>query len=49
MDDDLFKENDSDIAKVGRVNKHVFMIFTFHVNINYDSHIGYYSISLTTW
>ena len=45
MDDDLFKEDDSDITKVGKVDKDFYKIHkeTYQFNINYDSKIGYYS------
>ena len=45
MDDDLFKEDDSDITKVGTVDKDFYNIHkeTYQFNINYDSNIGYYS------
>ena len=48
MDDDLFKEDDSDITKVGKVNKDFYDIHkeTYQFNINYDSSIGYYSTRL---
>ena len=45
MDDDMFKEDDSDITKIGKVNKDFYDIRkeTYQFNINYDSNIGYYS------
>ena len=45
MDDDMFKEDDSDITKIGKVNKDLYDIRkeTYQFNINYDSNIGYYS------
>ena len=48
MDDDLFKEDDSDITKVGKVNKDFYDIHkeTFQFYIRYDSSIGYYSTRL---
>ena len=48
MDDDLFKEDDSDITKVGKVNKDFYDIHkeTYQFNISYDSSIGYYSTRL---
>ena len=48
MDDDLFKEDDSDIKKIGKVNKDFYDIHkeTYQFNINYDSSIGYYSTRL---
>ena len=48
MDDDLFKEDDSDITKVGKVNKDFYDIHkeTYQFNINLDSSIGYYSTRL---
>ena len=48
MDDDLFKEDDSDITKVGKVNKDFYDIHkeTYQFNISYDSSIGYYSSRL---
>ena len=46
--DDLFKEDDSDITKVGKVDKDFYKIHkeTYQFNINYDSNIGYYSTRL---
>ena len=48
MDDDLFKEDDSDITKVGKVNKDFYDIHkeTYQFNINLDGNIGYYSTRL---
>ena len=48
MDDDLFKEDDSDITKVGKVNKDFYDIHkeTYQFNISYDGNIGYYSTRL---
>ena len=48
MDDDLFKEDDSDISKVGKVNKDFYDIDkeTYQFNISYDGNIGYYSTRL---
>ena len=45
MDDELFKEDDSDITKVGKVNKDFYNIHkeTYQFDISYDSNIGYYS------
>ena len=45
MIDDLFKEDDSDITKVGKVNKDFYDIHkeTYQFNIRYDGNIGYYS------
>ena len=49
MDDDLFKENDDDITKVGKVEKDLYDInqATYEFTIDYDSKIGYYSTRLT--
>ena len=49
MDDDLFKEDDDDITKVGKVDKDFYDInqATYEFTINYDSKIGYYSTRLT--
>ena len=43
IDDDLFKEDDSDITKVGKVNKDFYDIHkeAYQFNISYDSSIGY--------
>ena len=48
MDYDLFKEDDSDITKVGKVNKDFYDIHqeTYQFNISLDSSIGYYSTRL---
>jgi len=45
MDDDLFKDDDSDITKIGKVDKDFYKIHkeTYGFNINHDSNIGYYS------
>jgi len=45
MDDDLFKEDDSDITKVGKVDKDFYNIHkeTYQFDMNYDSNMGYYS------
>jgi len=45
LDDDLFKEDDSDFTKVGKVDKEFYNIHkdTYQFNIKYDSNIGYYS------
>ena len=45
MDDDLFKEDDSDITKIGKVDKDFYDLHkeTYQFNINYDGNIGYYS------
>ena len=45
MDDDLFKEDDSDITKIGEVDKDFYDLHkeTYQFNINYDGNIGYYS------
>ena len=49
MDDDLFKEDDDDITKVGKVEKDFYQInqATYEFTIDYDSKIGYYSTRLT--
>ena len=49
MDDDLFKEDDNDITKVGKVKKDFYDInqATYGFTIDYDSKIGYYSTRLT--
>ena len=49
MDDDLFKEDDDDITKVGKVEKDFYDInqATYEFTIDYDSKIGYYSTRLT--
>jgi len=45
MGNDMFKEDDSEITKVGRVHKDFYKIHkeTYQFNINYDSKKGYYS------
>ena len=45
MDDDLFKEDDDDITKVGKVEKYFYHInqASYEFTIDYDSKIGYYS------
>jgi len=45
MDDDLFKQDDSDITKEGKVSKDFYVLHkvAYQFNINYDSNIGYYS------
>ena len=45
MDDDLFKDDDSDITKLGKVDKDFYKIHkeTYGFNINYESNTGYYS------
>ena len=49
MDDDLFREDDDDITKVGKIDKDFYQIKkeTYHFKIKYDSAIGYYSTRLT--
>ena len=49
MDDDLFKEDDDDITKVGKIDKDYYQIKreTYQFKIKYDSAISYYSIRLT--
>ena len=49
MDDDLFKEDDDDIHKIGVVNKnhHKINKKTYHFQIDYDSSLGYYSTRLS--
>ena len=49
MDDDLFKEDDDDIHKVGVQNKdfHLVNKKTYEFKIDYDSRIGYYSTRLS--
>ena len=49
MDNDLFKEDDDDITKVGKVEKDFYDInqATYQFTIDYDSKIGYYSTRLT--
>jgi len=48
MKNDMFKEDDSDISKVGRVDKDFYKINkeTYQFNIDYDSQRGYYSTRL---
>ena len=49
MDDDLFKEDDDDIHKVGVQNKNFHSVNkkTYEFKIDYDSSIGYYSNRLS--
>ena len=49
MDDDEFKEDDSDIHKSGVQNKdfHIINKKTYEFKIDYDSNIGYYSTRLS--
>ena len=49
MDDDLFREDDDDITKVGKVEKDFYDInqTTYEFTIDYDTKIGYYSTRLT--
>ena len=49
MDDDLFKEDDNDITKVGEVKKGFYQIkkATYQFTIKYDSSIKYYSTRLS--
>ena len=49
MDNDLFKEEDDDITKVGKVEKNFYDISqaTYEFTIDYDSKISYYSTRLT--
>ena len=49
MDNDLFKEDDDDITKVGKVEKDFYDInqASYEFTIDYDSKIGYYSTRLT--
>ena len=49
MDDDLFKEDDDDIIKVGKKDKDFYLIKkeTYRFEIRYDSSIHYYSARLT--
>ena len=46
MDDDLFKEDDDDITRVGKVDKDFYDIIqaTHQFKIDYDSKIGYYGL-----
>ena len=50
MENDLFKEDDSDLHKVGSVNKdyHKVNQKTYLFRIDYNSQIGYYSTRLST-
>ena len=47
-DDDLFKEDDSDVTEVGKVNEDFYDIHkeTYQFNISYDGNTGYYSTRL---
>ena len=49
VDDDLFKEDDNDITKVGKVEKDFYDInqTTYEFTIDYDTKISYYSTRLT--
>ena len=49
MDDDLFREDDDDITKVGEVDKDFYEIkkATYQFTIKYDSSIKYYSTRLS--
>ena len=49
MDDDLFREDDDDITKVGKIDKDFYQInkATYQFKIMYDSDISYYSTRLT--
>ena len=49
MDDDLFKEDDVDITKVGKKDRDFYQIKkeTYRFKIKYDSFIHYYSTQLT--
>ena len=49
MDDDEFKEDDSDIHKVGVRNKNFHLVNkkTYEFKIDYDSSLGYYSTRLS--
>ena len=49
MDNDLFKEDDDDITKVGEVDKDFYQIkkATYQFTIKYDSSIKYYSTRLS--
>ena len=49
MDDDEFKEDDSDIHKVGVQNKNFHLVNkkTYEFKIDYDSSLGYYSTRLS--
>ena len=49
MENDLFKEDDSDLHKVGSVNKDYYKVNqkTYLFRIDYNSQIGYYSTCLS--
>ena len=47
MDDDLFKEDDDDIHKIGVKNFHLVNKKTYEFKIDYDSNILYYSTRLS--
>ena len=49
MEDDLFREDDNDITKVGEVDKDFYQIkkTTYEFTIKYDSSIKYYSVRLS--
>ena len=49
MDDDLFREDDDDIVKVGKIDRDFYQInkAAYHFKIKYDSAIGYYSNRLS--
>ena len=49
MENDLFKEDDNDITKVGEVDKDFYQIkkTTYEFTIKYDSSIKYYSVRLS--
>ena len=49
MENDLFKEDDNDITKVGEVDKDFYQIkkATYEFTIKYDSSIKYYSVRLS--
>ena len=49
MDNDLLKEDDDDITKVGKGEKDFYDIsqVTYEFTIDYDSKIGYYGTRLT--
>ena len=49
MDDELFREDDDDIVKVGKKDRDFYQIKkeTYRFKIKYDSSIGYYSTRLT--
>ena len=50
MEDDLFREDDNDITKVGEVDKDFYQIekATYEFTIKYDTSIKYYSTRLST-